>query len=54
MKIKTLIVLAMVLGIAFATQAQTSRGSVSGTITDSNGALVTAATVTDSRHGHLT
>ncbi|MFN2500095.1 MAG: TonB-dependent receptor domain-containing protein [Pyrinomonadaceae bacterium] len=46
MKIKTLIVLAMVLGIAFATQAQTSRGSVSGTITDSNGALVAGATVT--------
>ena len=46
MKTKALIVLGMVLGLAFAVQAQTSRGSVNGTVTDTNGALVTGATVT--------
>src|ERR687897_149839 len=46
MKIKALMILTMVLGLAFAAQAQTSRGTVAGTITDSNGAVVSGATVT--------
>ena len=46
MKIKTLMLVAMMLGLALAAQAQTSRGTVSGTVTDANGSVISGATVT--------
>src|SRR2546421_8851836 len=46
MKIKALMILTIVSALAFAARAQTSRGVVSGTVTDANGALITGANVT--------
>ncbi len=46
MKIKALMVIALVLGLAPAAQAQTSRGIVSGIVADSTGAVIAGATVT--------
>lgn len=46
MKIKNLLFLALMLCLtAFAAIAQTSKGTVSGTVTDQNGAVITGATV---------
>jgi len=55
MRTKLILVLAMLLGLGLAVQGQTSRGTVSGTVTDSSGAVVAGATVTlSSRETTLT
>ncbi|HET9789518.1 MAG TPA: TonB-dependent receptor, partial [Pyrinomonadaceae bacterium] len=46
MKIKTLMLIAMLLSLALVVQAQTSRGTVSGTVADTTGAVVSGASVT--------
>src|SRR6267142_4769334 len=46
MKIKSLMFVALMLGLAVAAQAQTSRGTVTGTVTDTNGSVISGATVT--------
>ena len=46
MKIKALMLIAMLLGLALVVQAQTSRGTVSGTVADATGAVIPGATVT--------
>jgi outer membrane receptor protein involved in Fe transport len=46
MKIKTLMLIAMLLSLALVVQAQTSRGTVSGTVADTTGAVISGATVT--------
>ncbi len=46
MKIKVLMLVAMLLGLALVVHAQTSKGTVSGIVTDANGAVVSGATVT--------
>ncbi|CAN5515208.1 hypothetical protein BH20ACI3_BH20ACI3_08920 [soil metagenome] len=46
MKTKALVVIAMVFGLALIAQAQTSRGTVSGTVADQAGAVISGATVT--------
>ncbi|MCM3869319.1 MAG: carboxypeptidase regulatory-like domain-containing protein [Pyrinomonadaceae bacterium] len=46
MKRKALMLSAMLLGLALVTQAQTSRGTVSGVVSDAAGARISGATVT--------
>lgn len=46
MRFRLFMVVALVLGIALAASAQTSRGTVSGTVTDPTGAVIAGATVT--------
>ncbi len=46
MKIKAITLIAMVLGLALVVQAQTSRGTVSGIVADTTGAVIRGATVT--------
>lgn len=46
MKTKTLLVLSLLLAFAFAVHGQTSRATITGTVTDTNGAVVSGATVT--------
>ncbi len=46
MKMRTLLIALIVLGLNLGVQAQTSRGTVSGVISDSQGAVIAGATVT--------
>ncbi len=46
MKVKALMLIAMLLGLALVVQAQTSRGTVSGTVADTTGAVIHGATIT--------
>jgi Carboxypeptidase regulatory-like domain/TonB-dependent Receptor Plug Domain len=46
MKIRVLLILAVMLCLPFAVAAQTSRGTVAGTVTDPNGAVIAGAEVT--------
>ncbi|MFN2510507.1 MAG: hypothetical protein ABR568_03570 [Pyrinomonadaceae bacterium] len=46
MKIKALLLVAMLLGLALVAPAQTSRGTVSGVVTDAAGARISGANVT--------
>lgn len=46
MRIKTLLIMLVVLGASVAIQAQTSRGTVSGVVTDTAGAVIAGATIT--------
>ena len=46
MTIRALIIFAVVITLATLTSGQTSRGTVSGTVTDPNGAVISGAEVT--------
>jgi len=46
MKIRALMLMVAMLGLSLAVSAQTSRGTVSGTVTDPTGAVISGATVT--------
>jgi Carboxypeptidase regulatory-like domain/TonB-dependent Receptor Plug Domain len=46
MSLKTFMLICVILGSALAASAQTSRGTVSGTVTDTNGAVIVGAQVT--------
>lgn len=46
MKRKSFMLVALMFALALATQAQTSRGTVSGTVTDANASVILGATVT--------
>ena len=46
MKIRALMLMVAMLGLSLAVSAQSSRGTVSGTVTDPTGAVISGATVT--------